>query len=309
MIGVVLVDGHRGGEIGLADFLHLDLPAFAQYDPRGLGLAGEPGHELHGRAGEDGDVRRVLHCFRREAGEGGETLRLIDAFDVRQVGDRELEDLGLDAVRLDPVFRVFLNVENEELELVVVFGRLHHLADPLSVIRAGLAGEDRRLFGAEVEQLGENLLVGAFRDARRAGFDFEFQGVGRGDVARRRYDLRDAHRDLFRAEYQRGDEQRQARGGGPSELPEALTRDDLVDADGDRAAVGVFNQAVNYHGRKCRAHLFAGKLDRAYEAVFNAWMFLFEQAGELGVARAAAQRADQGEVDGGDHAQGREDAQ
>ena len=98
-------------------------------------------------------------------------------FDVRQVGDRELEDLGLDAVRLDPIFRVFLNVENEELELVVVFGRLHHLADPLSVARAGLAGEDRRLFGAEVEQLGENLLVGAFRDARRAGFDFELQAL------------------------------------------------------------------------------------------------------------------------------------
>src|SRR5262249_38600955 len=228
-----------------------------------------------------------------------------DTFDVRQVGDRQFEDFGFDAVRFDPVFSVVLNVENEELELVVVFGRLHQLADPLSVARAGLAGEDRRLFGVEVYQPGENLLVGAFRDFRRAGFDLELQGVRRGDLDLGRYEFCDAHHDLFRAEDQRGDEQRQARGCGPAELPEAFSRNDLVDADVVRMAVGVVNQTVNYHGREGRARLFAGELDRADEAVFNAGMFLFDQARELSVARPAAPLA----IDGGDHAQDSEDAQ
>src|SRR5262249_42190982 len=232
-----------------------------------------------------------------------------DTFDVRQVGDRQFEDFGFDAVRFDPVFSVVLNVENEELELVVVFGRLHQLADPLSVARAGLAGEERRLFGVEVYQLGENLLVGAFRDSRRAGFDLELQRVGRGDPALGRDQLRDARRALFWVEDQRGDEHREARAGGPAELPEAFSRDDLVDADVARMAVGVVNQTVNYHGREGRARLFAGELNRADEAVFNAGMILFDQASELSVARAAAQRANECEIDGCDHAQAREDAQ
>src|SRR5262249_2270102 len=215
----------------------------------------------------------------------------------------------LDAVRFDPVFSVVLNVEDEEPEFVVVFSRLHQLADPLVVARACLAGEDRRLFGVEVEQLGGNLLIGAFRDSRRSRFNFELQGVGRSDPALGSYYLRDAHRDLFRAEDQRGDEQRQARGGGPAELPEAFARNDLVNADVACVAVGVVNQSINDYGREGRALLFAGELDRADEAVFNSGMFLFDQPRELSVACAAAQWADEGEVNGGDHAQGREDAQ
>ena len=70
VIGVVLVDGHRGGEIGLADLLHLDLPAFAQDDPRGLGLAGELATSFTVAPART-ETFGVLHRFRREAGVGG----------------------------------------------------------------------------------------------------------------------------------------------------------------------------------------------------------------------------------------------
>src|SRR5262249_28739587 len=302
VVAVVFVDGHRGGEIGLAGLLHLDLTAVPQDDSRGFGFAREPGHKLHRRAGKHRDVRRVLYRFWREAGEGREVLRLINAFDIRQIGDRELEDFGLAVVRFDPVIGVFLNVEDKELEFVVVFGRLHHLADPLVVAGSGLAGEDRRLVGAEVEQLGENLLIGALRNSRRAGFDFEPQGAGQGDRACGREDLRDAHLDFFRAEDQRGDEQRQARGGGPAELPETLARNDLVYADVARVAVGVVNQAIDDPGGEGGAPRFAGNIEPCDEARVDSRKFFFDQARKLGVVGSAAQRANEGEVNCGDHA-------
>src|SRR5262249_21636346 len=309
VVAVVCVEGDRGGEMGLAGLLHLDVTSVPQDDSRGFGFAREPGHKLHRRAGKHRDVRRVLYRFGREAGEGGEVLRLINAFNIRQIGDRELEDFGLAAVRFDPVIGVFLNVEDEELEFVVVFGRLHQLPDPLVVAGSGFAGEDRRLFGAEVEQFGENLLIGAFRNARRAGFDFELQGVGRGDRALGRYDLRNAYLDFFRAEDHRGDEQRQARRRRSAELPETFARNDFIDADIARVSIGVVDQAIDDHGREGGAALFARELHGGDEAVVNSGMFLFDQARKLIVADAPAHRANEGKEDGGDHAQEREDSQ
>src|SRR5262249_40120910 len=98
----------------------------------------------------------------------------------------EFEDFGANGVRLNEILHRVLDVEDRKTKVGLCFRGLHRLALKI-VFRSEWPREDGHLLRIEVNESRDDVLIGTFRNARRARFHLDTERVGRCGERRWRY--------------------------------------------------------------------------------------------------------------------------
>src|SRR5262249_3054446 len=146
--------------------------------------------------------------------------------------------------RLDEVFQRILNVEDRETKVAAGLRGFHRLT-----LEVGFGSQRPREDGnglrVEVDERGDDVLIGTLRHARGSGPHLDTHRVGRRGQSCRGYELRDTFSDLAWSELQHARKQQQAGECGAAIEQQPRTANYIADVDQRGCAVGVTIETTN----------------------------------------------------------------